>query len=57
MTAIDPENNTGSQQHEETFRKKWGIPFGRPGGPEDYAQCIFGIAVVCLAFAVNPFFC
>jgi NAD(P)-dependent dehydrogenase (short-subunit alcohol dehydrogenase family) len=46
MTVIDPSENQSTEEHERKFREDWGIPFGRPGGPEDYAQCIFGLAVV-----------
>jgi NAD(P)-dependent dehydrogenase (short-subunit alcohol dehydrogenase family) len=30
----------------EEFRGYWGIPFARPGGAVDYAQCIFGLITV-----------
>lgn len=30
----------------EEFRGHWGIPFARPGGAVDYAQCIFGLITV-----------
>ncbi|WWC93150.1 uncharacterized protein L201_008117 [Kwoniella dendrophila CBS 6074] len=43
MTIIPNENNTGSDDHTQEFKTKWGIPFGRPGNAIDYAQCIFGI--------------
>jgi len=46
MTVIEPENNTNSEEHFKEYRTKWGIPLGRPGAAEDYAQCIFGLVTV-----------
>ncbi len=46
MTVIDPTGNQSTEEHKRKFIEEWGIPFGRPGGPEDYAQCIFSLAVV-----------
>jgi hypothetical protein len=40
MSVFDPEVT------KEEFRGHWGIPFGRPGGAVDYAQCIFGLITV-----------
>lgn len=46
MTVIEPENNTSSKEHFDEYQKQWGIPLGRPGAAEDYAQCIFGLVTV-----------
>ena len=54
MTVIEPENNTGSDAHYKEFREKWAIPFGRPGNAVDYAQCIFGLAVVSYSPSLFP---
>ncbi|KAG9010524.1 hypothetical protein FRB94_010290 [Tulasnella sp. JGI-2019a] len=43
MTVIDPEDNKDSHEHVAKFKDHWGIPFGRPGGAVDYAQCIFSL--------------
>lgn len=48
MTVIEPENNTGTNEHYKEFREKWAIPFGRPGNAIDYAQCIFSLVTVSL---------
>ena len=46
MTVIEAADNTGSSEHSEIFRKKWGIPFARPGNTVDYAQCVLSTATV-----------
>ncbi|KAG8858530.1 hypothetical protein FRB96_005202 [Tulasnella sp. 330] len=43
MTVINPEDNQDSEEYARKFKEKWGIPFGRPGGAVDYAQCIFSL--------------
>lgn len=50
MTVIPAENNTGSDAHRDEFRKQWGIPFARPGGARDYAQCILSTVSVRPSF-------
>jgi hypothetical protein len=47
--VIDPQDNQGSSEHNDIFRKGWGIPFARPGRAVDYAQCIFGLITVSRA--------
>jgi len=47
MSVFDPEVT------QEEFRGHWGIPFGRPGGAVDYAQCIFGLITVSLIVPVG----
>ena len=37
-----------STEEKKYFREKWGIPFGRAGATQDYAQAI-------LSFAVNQY--
>lgn len=41
MTPIGKE----SAEQKEHFRTKWGIPFGRAGQPQDYAQALLNFAV------------
>ncbi|KAF2722971.1 NAD(P)-binding protein [Polychaeton citri CBS 116435] len=41
MTPIAKEEG----EVKEHFRNKWGIPFGRAGRPEDYAQAVINFAV------------
>jgi NAD(P)-dependent dehydrogenase (short-subunit alcohol dehydrogenase family) len=41
MTPIDKDSGNA----ETFFQDKWGIPFGRAGRPEDYAQAVLNFAV------------
>ncbi|TXT13284.1 hypothetical protein VHUM_00651 [Vanrija humicola] len=44
MTVIPNESNTGSAEHSDVFKNKWGIPFARPGNAREYAGAILSLA-------------
>jgi len=42
MTDTSPSDAGGK----DAFKKDWGIPLGRPGNAQDYAQCIISTITV-----------
>lgn len=46
MTVIEPTDNQDTAEHQQKYRKEWGIPLARPGNAVDYAQCILSTATV-----------
>jgi NAD(P)-dependent dehydrogenase (short-subunit alcohol dehydrogenase family) len=40
------DTSTSDEGGKAAFKKDWGIPFGRPGNAQDYAQCVISTITV-----------